>query len=81
MTLAVKNIKLRHVMPVQERFCTPQRWHETGRAVESSGVEPIPRVQMKTVLRFSLLGALLLGGHAFAAEPKNLISACSPPPK
>ena len=28
-------------------------------------------VQMKTVLRFSLLGALLLGGHAFAAEPKK----------
>ncbi|HAT06106.1 MAG TPA: ecotin, partial [Aeromonas salmonicida] len=26
---------------------------------------------MKTVLRFSLLGALLLGGHAFAAEPKK----------
>ncbi|MGL4251455.1 MAG: serine protease inhibitor ecotin [Aeromonas sp.] len=27
---------------------------------------------MKTVLRFSLLGALLLGGHTFAAEPKKL---------
>lgn len=26
---------------------------------------------MKTVLRFSLLGALILGGHAFAAEPKK----------
>ncbi|MGB6190027.1 MAG: ecotin family protein, partial [Aeromonas molluscorum] len=26
---------------------------------------------MKTVLRFSLLGAFLLSGHAFAAEPKK----------
>src|SRR5690606_25107937 len=47
------------------------RWHETGRAVSLAALNQPHEVQMKTVLRFSLLGALLLGGHAFAAEPKK----------
>ncbi|PTS77294.1 ecotin [Aeromonas sp. HMWF036] len=52
-------------------FYVADRWHEIGIAVSLAALNQPHEVQMKTVLRFSLLGALLLGGHAFAAEPKK----------